>query len=140
MLLPVNPDFCTGIFLVFSIFFPTSSISLQLYMTFHIFFVITSLFFFSPLIWFFPSVLPVPLSPISFTISISYPRLALLFRRALLTFSPPFPISLFLVIANLQRSAIPTGSSAPFDHPLASASKLLQQLHLPQLTQRLQRG
>lgn len=63
MLLPVYPDFCTGIFLVFSIFFPTSSISLQLYMTFHIFSVITSLFFFSPLIWFFP------LSPSSAPIS-----------------------------------------------------------------------
>lgn len=80
------------------------------------------------------------LSPVSFTISIPYPPIILLFLSLSCTFSPPFPTSLSLVISNFQSIAVPKGSSAPFDHPLASTSELMQQDHLPQLTQRLQRG
>lgn len=82
------------------------------------------------------------LSYSSFPISYFFHHFSLLFLLALIFLSPLFSIFSHscIMISNLQRNAIPTGSAAPFEHPLASASKLLQQLYVLQSTQRFQRG
>lgn len=110
MWLPVCPDFCTGIFFIFAIFFFLLLVFLSVIYDFpHLFCHYFLGFFHSSYLvsHHFSSVFPVPLSLISFTISASCPRLALLFLSPLLTFPPPFPSSLFLVISSLLRKCYP---------------------------------